>query len=149
MKKTAVRVLIVFMFFFSSCSSPSDTDGEIPPDTSPPRSGEWSAVNTGFGGFDFTINAGSSYITSITYKFSDWRCGSGSLISGNITISTDPGWPITNNTFQIQRTLDPGGQQQLTIRGTFNDTGDSVSGEWEGNVSGTNCIGIWSGSPKN
>jgi len=149
MRKKVFLVLIVFMVFSLSCSSPSGSNGENPPNTTPPRAGEWSANNIGFGGFDFTINAGSTYITTITYHFSDWRCGSGSLISGNITVSTDPGWPISNNTFQIQRSLDPGGQQQLTIRGTFNDTGDSVSGEWEGNVSGSNCVGIWSGSPKN
>lgn len=112
----------------------------------PVKAGEWTATSD-FGSFDFIVSSGSNYITKITYKFASWSCG-GVTISGTIIISKSPGWPISNRSFEIENYLDPNRKMQLTIKGTFSDSGVQASGSWEAKIYGSTCSGSWQGSSK-
>ena len=106
-----------------------------------PKSGDWT-VTTDFGQLVLTVNSDGTYITKIGYTFSSWTIGSVTR-SGTVTISTSPGWSITDNKFTINNNLDPWGDQKMTINGEFNQTGDGASGTWSANFYGTTASGTW------
>ena len=87
------------------------------------------------------MNSQSTYITKIKYILSNWQGRSGS-----ITVTKDPGWPITNRNFEIARDLDP--SLRVTINGTFSESGQQASGTWNAVLSGTTYSGSWQASPK-
>jgi len=147
MKIKGLLISIFFIVFALSCKSPSSSNGSDTIKTWPPQPGEWTAT-AGFGSFDFTVNSSSTYITTITYNLSNWSCGSGITSSGKITVSSSPGWAISNRAFEIQQDIGHSFTQRLTISGTFTESGDQVSGNWDGNVVGSTCSGTWQGSPK-
>ena len=103
-----------------------------------PRSGDWIA-STGFGEFTFTVDSNSTHINKLSLTFASFTCGNITR-SGTITTSASPGWPITDNQFNIEQT---DGNTTTTINGTFTQTGDQASGTWSFNISGTICSGSW------
>ena len=144
MKLKIIFIILAFFTFFS-CTSSTGPNGETS-STGPPKPGQWSA-SAGFGSFDFVVNSGSIYITSITYHFSKWSCGAYSTLSGNITISSNPGWAISGRSFEIENYVDYHKDEKLKISGTFSESGDQASGSWEGERYGSTCSGSWQGSP--
>ncbi len=104
-----------------------------------PTPGKWTA-SAEFGNFMFIVNPKSTGITKITYSFSNWKCGP-TKMSGSIGI--EKGWPITGAKFTIENTLDPGGNQTMTISGTFDETGMHASGTWKAVSHGVTCSGTW------
>jgi len=61
------------------------------------------------------------------YLFSSFKCGP-VTVSGGITISQTPPWPITNGDFLIANKLDTNGNQIMTISGTYDASGNKFSG---------------------
>jgi len=111
---------------------------------SQPKSGDWKAT-ADFGEFTLTVSVGGSSITRIAYKFVAFRCGGvGISISGGMAVTSS--WGITNNQFTITTNLNTnpiGTPWPHTIMGTFNATGEQVSGTWSANVAGSPCSGSW------
>jgi len=110
-----------------------------------PQSGDWTA-QTDFGEFVFTVNPTGTHINKLVITFVSFSCG-GVTQSGTIITSTSPGWPISNNQFTIETSINPTGSISMTITGTFSVTGDQASGTWSLNVSGTICSGSWGPIP--
>ncbi len=105
-----------------------------------PQSGDWTC-QTDFGELVFTVNPNGTHITKLIITFSSFTCG-GVTQSGTITISTSPGWPISNNQFNIEVDINYP-NISMTITGTFSGTGDQASGTWSVNAYGTICSGSW------
>jgi hypothetical protein len=105
-----------------------------------PRSGDWK-VSTGFGEMVFTVDSAGTRINKITFTFSNWKCGSVTHVGGSITIIKGGGVPISNRQFTLQASLSS--NEQMTINGTFNETGDQASGTWSAVIYGTTCSGNW------
>jgi hypothetical protein len=111
---------------------------------SQPQSGDWKAT-ADFGEFTLTVSAGGASITRIAYKFVAFSCGGvGITISGGMAVTSS--WSITNNQFTITTNLNSnpiGTSWPHTIKGTFNATGEQLSGTWSANVAGSGCSGSW------
>lgn len=104
-----------------------------------PQSGEWIAT-TGFGEFAMTVDSTGERINKIRVTFQSFTCSNVTL-GGTIISSRNPGWPITNNQFSIDRDF---GSAQVNIAGTFSQSGQEASGTWNVKVSSTDCGGTWS-----
>ena len=134
MKK--ICLVFISLLFLISCSKEGDSGN------SSPKSGVWN-VSTEFGGFVFTVNSDGTNITEIAITHSNWSCG-GVTLGGTLTLSSNPGWAITNRDFTIEQSFDPMSDNQvLTITGTFNNSGNEASGEWTEKVYGSTCSGTW------
>jgi hypothetical protein len=105
-----------------------------------PRSGDWKAP-ADFGEMVFTVDSAGTRINKITFTFSNWKCGSVTHVSGSITIIKGGGLPISNRQFTLQASLSS--NEQMTVNGTFNETGDQASGTWTAVIYGTTCSGNW------
>lgn len=104
-----------------------------------PRSGDWTA-STDFGEFTFRVDSNRTHINKISFTFVSFTCGNITQ-SGTNTSGRSPGWPITNNEFNIECNYE---WTIMTVGGTFTQTGDEASGTWSDNVEGTTCSGTWS-----
>ena len=117
------------------------------PITSPiptlPMPGKW-AASAEFGEFEFVVNKTGTGISSITYHFSNWRCG-GVTQSGSVDIRRVLA-PITNDQFTIVANI--GGTMTMTIQGKFDEPGMRASGTWEAIVGATRCVGAWNANYK-
>lgn len=142
MKKLVFLSLIIFVIFSQHCKN-SPTAPEIPA-VQTVKTGEWTAT-ADFGTFDIIVSSGSNFITKITFNFASWTCGPVNK-SGVVSVSTSPGWPISNRSFEIA--IDFNSNEKLTIKGTFSDNGVQVSGTWNSTIYGSTCSGSWQGSPK-
>jgi hypothetical protein len=136
-------LLLVFPVFLLLNACSKDEDNGAIEDTSI-TSGKW-VGQAEFGFFDIIVNTDGTYITEITYRFSDWSCG-GVVRSGNIKVSSDPGWSISNRSFTILRDMDPDpfNSEMLTITGSFKNK-NSGSGTWQASSA---CSGTWTASPE-
>ena len=112
-----------------------DKDNSVPP------GGDWT-INTDFGKLVFTVDGSGLTISKMDYLFSSFKCGP-VTVSGGITISQTPPWPITNGDFLIANRLDTNGNQIMTISGTYDASGNKFSGTWSCNSYGTVCSGTW------
>ena len=104
-------------------------------------SGDWKAV-TDFGEFIITVNSEGTYITKLVTTFSSFSCG-GVTQNGTVSSQVSPGWPISNNQFTIEKSINPTGTITMSLNGTFIEAGAQASGTWSINVSGTTCSGSW------
>lgn len=152
MKKIRNRTLINFRYFFIifviafglmvlvACGGGGD-DGVAPtvPSTQP-LPGEWTG-SAGFGELSFIVDPTSTGITEITFTFYNFTCG-GVTKNGSIKIEGMP-WPIADRQFTIESTFDP--NFEMTLIGTFDNTGTNVSGTFEAVLFGTTCSGTWDG----
>lgn len=137
--------ILILMFLLVFCkSSPTSPDSQPGDTVKNPKSGDWSAV-TDFGGLEFTVSADSKYISKVKYTFSNWNGRSGS-----ISLSSNPGWAITERKFEIKNDLDPDAfkKEEWIIKGTFANSGETASGTWSVVLNGTNHSGTWNGKPK-
>jgi len=109
------------------------------------QSGKWTGSSE-FGRLEFILNPDSTAITKIKYEFSNFTCGP-STISGTISVSRDPGWPVSEGGFTIENILDrPQDNMKMIIEGAFDDTGQQASGTWTAVFHGTTCTGSWEAS---
>ena len=128
--------LMICTLVFISCNKDQDKL---------PQSGTWT-VNTEFGSFVFIVDGNGAYITEIGLTHSNWSCG-GVTLGGTVTISSDPGWIITNSHFTIEPTIGPSSEHHtVIITGTFSTNGREASGTWEETLFGSTCSGSWEGS---
>jgi hypothetical protein len=100
--------------------------------------GTWVGA-AGFGTFDVVVNAQGTGIEKITYHFSSFACGQGTL-SGGMGITPGTPWPISNDEFSITNTLDP--DREMTVSGTFEPL-TQTAGTWEAVFHGEECTGTW------
>jgi len=128
-----------------ACGGGGD-DGVAPPVPPPvpptqPLPGEWTG-SAGFGELSFTVDSTSTGITEITFTFINFTCG---LVTKNGSIKIAPGtpWPIADRQFTIESTFDP--NFEMTLIGTFDNTGTNVSGTYEAVLFGKTCSGTWDG----
>jgi len=112
-------------------------------DTTALTAGGWTG-SAGFGELSFIVNSTSTGITEISYAFSDFLCGIATY-NGTITVKTTTPWSITDSQFTIERTFSP--DFEMTLIGTFDETGMNASGTWEAVSDGTTCSGTWDASP--
>jgi len=98
---------------------------------------EWTG-SAGFGELSFVVDSTGTRITEITYKWIEFSCGP-AIRNGTITYTGM--WPITNNQFTIEGTIDP--NFEMTLRGSFDQTGTHASGTYEATSYGTICPGTW------
>jgi uncharacterized protein YjdB len=99
--------------------------------------GEWHGATTGMA-LDFPVSTNADYVTQMKYTFSGLKCGGAELVSGSVTVSTTPGWAITNRQFVIASSSD----NYPSIASTFGDNGTTVTGTWTWRT----CSGTWTGS---
>jgi len=110
-----------------------------------PAAGDW-ITTTDFGKLLFTVDPGGAKITRMSYQFDNWKCGP-TTNSGTIEISSD--WVITDGTFSIDNSLDPGRNQTMNFSGTYDEAGQKFSGTWTEVSFGTNCSGTWEAAASN
>jgi len=96
----------------------------------------------GFGAFSFVVNDTGTIITEITYKFIEFSCGP---IIKNGTTTSSGMWLIADSQFTIERTFDL--NLEITLNGTFDQTGTYASGTYEATSYGEICSGTWNASP--
>ncbi|MHC4105333.1 MAG: hypothetical protein ACYSR9_10365 [Planctomycetota bacterium] len=149
-------------YLYCECKSDSDGDGAYEwesgamlwsdlyetedPVPSPPTSGEWSGT-AGFGEIDFVVNAEGNGIEEVTITFKDYKCG---IVTSNgiLNVSFNPPSSIDEGHVAFDFDLDPPPvDETLTMEGTFNAIGTSISGTYEADFYGTMCTGTWSASP--
>jgi len=89
----------------------------------------------------------STHITEFSLNFDGWTIGN-STRNGTITISSDPGWQISDRQFSFSRDLNPfpSGSEIMTINGTFSENGKEASGTWEADFDGSTDSGTWQAS---
>ena len=149
-------------YLYCECKSDSDGDGAYEwesgamlwsdlyetedPIPSPPTSGEWSGT-AGFGEIDFVVNAEGNGIEEVTITFKDYKCGIVTS-NGTLNVSFNPPSSIDKGYVAFDFDLDPPpADETLTMEGTFNTIGTSISGTYEADFYGTICTGTWSASP--
>ncbi len=128
-------------FYLTSCDSPegpSDSSNSSS-SVSPPKAGDWTASTT-FGSLDFVVNSAGTYVTKVTFNFSNWRGRSGS-----VSTSKDPGWAISSRSFKVETSIL---SDQWTVEGTFENSGIKASGTWKAVIGGQTETGSWQASPK-
>ena len=109
-----------------------------------PKPGTWSGI-AGFGEIDFIVTSDRTGIEYIRIFFIDFKCDNATL-NGAITFSrfSQP-WAINDGKFEAELQISQ--EKEITIKGTFADTDNSVTGSYESNFNGTICTGTWDASP--
>lgn len=110
------------------------------------RSGHWSG-SAEFGEIEFEVNPDSTGIRSFKVIFSDYTCGTVTH-GGSITLTFNPADDINDRTIDVGITL--GGIQSndyIAIDGTFEATGDYISGNFELDNGVAVCSGTWDAEP--
>jgi len=104
-----------------------------------PAAGEWTAT-TEFGKLVITVSQDSTSISEISLNFSGEYMCQGMGIKGEVSISSL--WPIIDGQFTADVDLSKSTfvQGQVTIKGSFDKTGQYVSGTWD---MWGECIGTW------
>jgi hypothetical protein len=128
----------------TSTSTPTSTPIPPTPTTTAPASrtpagGDW-VSSTDWGKLVLTVDSTGTSITKVSYQFSNFKCGPVSN-SGTIT-SSGGNNPIINGKFTLKVTMS-GSQQDMTVNGEFDATGQKVSGTWVEMAYGNKCSGVW------
>ena len=121
-----------------------ETDDE---ESSPPTAGEWSGT-AGFGEIDLVVNAEGNGIEEVTIAFEDYKCG---IVTSNLILNVSFNPPSSIDTGQVAFDFDldpPPVDTTLTMEGTFNTSGTSISGTYEADFYDTICTGTWSATPR-
>ncbi len=100
-------------------------------------SGVWHGTTGAGFTFDFTVATAADYVTQIQYFWSGLSCEGVTRVSGSVTVSSTPGWIISNRQFVVDPSDEP------TITGTFDASGMAASGSWQW----LSCSGTWAASP--
>jgi hypothetical protein len=109
---------------------------EEPPTPAPPTPGEWVA-SAEFGELVLTVTPDSTGISKIALNFSGEFSCEGRSFSGTISNESTSPWPITDGQFTVD--IDMLMLGQITIEGSFDETGNHASGTWELDT----CSGTW------
>jgi hypothetical protein len=134
------------------------------PTPMPPQPGEWTASAESLGEFIFEVAPDSTAITLISVHFKQFQCGGsaadGKWLHGDWWPDTDNTGAIAGGRFSVspqpsgRYVLTFGGAppdfslfDEMTIRGTFDETGMRASGSWRAVRAGITCSGDWE-SPK-
>ena len=142
-------ILILCVFTLIACAdggSENGDSGDNDTGIETIRSGLWSG-NADFGEVEFEVTSDSTGIESFEVIFSDFTCG---IVTHNESIALifNPKLAIVNHYIDIDITL--GGFQSndyISIEGTFEPTGDYISGDFELENEGTVCSGSWDAQP--
>jgi hypothetical protein len=137
-------VILLFALFMTTCEDDYllNSIGELN-QVKPLKSGKWTST-TDFGEFNFIVNSDGTEIILVTYILSDWTCGC-ATINGSVISSKRPGWSINDRKFFIENDFDMAGNQRMTIKGYFSNSGDKVYGTFDSFMYGTTCTGKWRG----
>ena len=133
-RKMGVLIVVAAMVIIAFSAPRAIAKGLL---TSP---GTWKAT-TGFGGFTFVVNPGSTGISAITFNFSKYSCGP-SRLSGKISVEKKALWPIIKRTFTIETNLK---LYRIIIKGNFDEDGRHAHGTWQIVSLGKTCEGAWEG----
>lgn len=120
-------------------------DEPLPPivdEPLPPVAGEWQG-SPGDLWFDFVVTANGDGLEEITLKFNNFECRS--TFNGSVGFSSSPPYPITNSSFEKNLVLSD--DKMITIKGTFDSSGEFASGTYEAVFYGETCTGTWDASP--
>jgi hypothetical protein len=115
--------------------------------SSPPTAGQWSGT-AGFGEIDLVVNAEGNGIEEVTIVFEDYKCG---VVTSNLILNVSFNPPSSIDTAHVALDFDldpPPVDTTLTMEGTFNTSGTSISGTYEADFYGTICTGTWSATPR-
>ena len=103
--------------------------------------------NANFGSVEFEVSAESDGLESINVIFSDYTCGN-TIHSGSISITYGTPYRIDNRNIDIEIKLGGiGTTDYIAIEGTFEDTGDYISGDFELDNGNAICSGSWDAQP--
>ena len=108
-----------------------------------PVSGIWTG-SSGFGDLSFTVNSTSTGITQIIYHYIDFSCGISTYVDMTHTHNFITPLSITDSQFTHEYSSSG---LELTLSGTFGQTGMSASGTYKAVVDGTICQGNWDATP--
>lgn len=109
--------------------------------------GQWSGTAE-FGGIEFEVTSDGTGISTFTFDWLNYTCGSITL-NGSDTVTWTPAIAIVNNQINFDISLgdpllDP---DNLAIDGTFEVSGDFISGNFEFNTGTEVCLGTWTAQP--
>jgi len=142
-------ILLLALFTLIACADGGNGNGDDADNDSGVetiKSGLWSG-NANFGEVEFEVSSDSTGIESFEVIFSDYTCGIVTR-NGSIELIYNPKRAIVNRYIEINITL--GGFQSndyIEIEGTFDLTGDYISGDFEIENEGTVCSGSWNAQP--
>ena len=142
-------IIVLLLFTLIACAdggSGNGDDGSNDIVIETIRSGQWSG-NSEFGEVEFEVTSDSTGIESLKVIFSDYTCGT-ITHGGSITLTFNPADDINNRNIDIDITL--GGFQSndyIAIEGTFESSGDYISGNFELDNGVAVCSGSWAAQP--
>ena len=150
-KKLNQFYIIFFLlpFLFMACgdgSGGNGDDGGNNIDVQAIRSGQWSGT-AGFGEVEFEVTSDGAGINSFKVIFLDFVCGTVTH-GGSITLNFVPKQDIVNRKIDFDIRL--GGldsSDSISIEGTFDTSGDNVSGTFELDSNAAVCSGSWDAQP--
>jgi len=142
-------ILILVLFTLIACADGGSGNGDDADNDSGVetiKSGLWSG-SANFGEVEFEVTSDSTGLESFEVIFSDYTCG---IVTHNESIELifSHKRAIVNRHIEINITL--GGFQSndyIAIEGTFELTGDYISGDFEIENEGTVCSGSWDAQP--
>jgi hypothetical protein len=150
-EKKSHYISIIFLsiiFTLIACADGGSGNGDIEgsdTEVETIRSGLWSG-NTGFGSVEFNVTSDSTGIESFEVNFSEFKCGT-ITHGGGITVTYTPADNINDRQIEIDISIDPMDNDYLLLEGTFEDSGDYISGTFELDNGVAVCSGTWDAQP--
>ena len=154
MRRVKIPALILSLALaiasLAGCGAAAATPTPIPPTatlapptaTPTPGAPQVSSLTAGassLGSFALKLNASRKGIVEVDFNFASFTCG-GTSVNGEVSVTTDHPWPITNGQFTISIDFSGSGLGTFTITGAFDGTGTHASGTWS---STAGCSGTW------
>jgi len=144
----AIPLLVVLVLLIGMGAGACGGREGAPPTPALPKPGEW-AASTGCSKFTFTftINPDSTGITEFYYCLTELKCD-GVWQSAESVVECIQIIPIAGGQFAIEDfDVAPPERWDLTVHGSFDETGTHASGTWEISSEGTICqAGTWESS---
>jgi len=141
-------ILVSIIFTLIACAddgSGNGDDGGNDTEVETISSGLWSG-NSGFGTVEFNVTLDSTGIDSFKVNFSDFQCGT-ITHGGGITVTFTPADSITDRQIEVDISLNPMDNDYLLLEGTFEDSGDYISGTFDLDNGVAVCSGSWDAQP--
>ena len=146
----AISLLVVLVLLIGVGAGACGGGEGAPPTPALPQPGEWTA-STGCSEFTFTftVSPDSKGIAEFYYCLTELECD-GVRSSAESTVECIQIIPIAGGQFAIEdfTVARPFGERwDLTVHGSFDETGTHASGTWEISSAGTTCqAGTWEAS---
>jgi hypothetical protein len=142
-------IIILALICFGTVGCPPDNEnGDDDDDNGIAKiiSGQWEGSGN-FGAVEFEVSSDSNGIESIEVIFSDYTCGN-TTNNGSISINYGTPYMIDNRNIDIEIKLGGiGTTDYIALEGTFEATGDYISGDFELDNGGAVCSGSWEAEP--